>query len=171
MSSEESEKSKTLRIALDELRRVHEHVSKAYDQLRTKALAMIAGEVAIITFLFSGDKDTRIGMPEDIASRLFLFAGLLALAAAFCLLIRSIASDGWYIPGDMDEIEQIDNGKDNRYDTSEKFLLFLKKDYLESTRDCIKILNRKGKWVNWGLYLLLGGIIILVVIKYGGIHT
>lgn len=167
---QESEKDKVLSIALDELRRVHDHVSNAYDQLRLKALAMIAGEVAIITFLLTGDSESKLAIPHSIAGRIFLGAGVAALFGAFVLLLSGILSGIWHLPGDMDEIEQINNGIDNRYDTAEKFLLFLKRDYLDGNRKCITIVSVKAKRVNWGLYLLLAGTIILSVIKYGGQH-
>lgn len=165
----EPEKIKILRVALDELRRVHDHISNAYDQLRIKALAMIAGEVAIVTFILAADDHTQIHV-SDLAERIFLGVGVVALLLAFILLISTITSSDWFIPGDMDEIEQIDNGKDNRYETLEKFLFFLRTDYLDGNRKCIKILAKKGFRLNWGLYFLLAGAIILLVLKYGGLH-
>lgn len=160
-----------LRIALDELRRVHDHISNIYDQLRVRILALLAGQVAIVTFLFSGNKETRINIPADDAGRIFLSIGAASMILAFTLFVYLIASTrGWPIPGDMDEIEQIDNGLDNRYDTEEKFLLFLRKDYLNGNRECMKILSRKAIKFNLALYLLLAGAIILLIIKYGGMH-
>ena len=154
---------------MDELRRVHDHISNSYDQLRIKALGMIAGEVAVVTFILAADDHSKIHVSNS-AEKVFLAAGIVALLAAATLLITSITSGDWFIPGDMDEIEQINNGVDNRYDTTEKFLLFLRSDYLSGNRDCIKIVSRKAKKVNWGLYLLLAGTIILLVLKYGGPH-
>lgn len=167
----ESEKVKVLRIALDELRRVHEHVSNAYDGLRTRVLAMLAGQVAIVTFLFSGTDSSRIGIPPDTAGRIFLTIGIVALISSFALFVYLTASSkGWPVPGDINEIEEIDNGNDCRYDTVEKFLLFLRKDYLQSTRECINILEKKAIRFNIALYLLLVSVIILLAIKYGGLH-
>ncbi len=163
----ESVKEKILNIALGELRRVHEHVSNSYDQLRIKALGMIAGEVAIVTFILAANDNSKIKI-NTVADGIFLGLGIAALLSAAALLISSITSGDWYIPGDMDEIEQIDNGVDNRYDNVEKLLLFLRKDYLEGTRQCIKIVTRRARRVNWGLYMLLSGSIILLVLKYGG---
>jgi|GEM_PF-1285907 len=165
----ETAKVQVLKVALDELRRVHDHISNAYDQLRIKALGMIAGEVAIVTFILAADDHTEIHA-SDSAEHVFLGAGVFALATAAFLLISAIASGDWFIPGDMGEIEQIDNGKDNRYDTVEKFLLFLREDYLDANRMCTKIIGQRAKRVNWGLYLLLAGAIILLVLKYGGLR-
>jgi hypothetical protein len=131
---------------------------------------MIAGEVAIVAFLFS-DQNAKLARPHDLAGQIFFLAGFLGLWAAFILLIRSIVSGAWYLPGDMDEIEQLYNGNDNRYDTEEKLLFFLRKDYLDGNRECIKIINQRASWVNWGLYMLLGSVIILIALKYGGTST
>lgn len=166
-ASEDSQSVKVLKIALEELRRVHDHITNSYDQLRTKALTMIAGEVAIVAFLFS-DQNAKLIMPHDLAGIIFFLTALSGLLSAFLLLIRSIAPGTWYVPGDMEEIEQINNGSDNRYETDEKFLLFLRKDYLESSYKCIQIINRRANWVNWGLYILLASVIILIALKYGG---
>ncbi|HVW97051.1 MAG TPA: hypothetical protein VHA56_13860 [Mucilaginibacter sp.] len=165
------EKIEILLIAIKELRRVHSHISNAYDQLRIKALAMIAGEVAIVSFIFASDgANDHFQIPHSPAGRIFLSIGVAFVSLAFGLLVTSITSGLWPVPGDMDEIEQIDNGIDNRYDSIEKFLKFLRKDYLEANRLCMKIVATKAKRVNWGLYLLLAGVIILMVIKLGGPH-
>ena len=42
-------------LAVDELRRLHDSITQSFDNLRGKALALLAGEVAIVTFLFSAD--------------------------------------------------------------------------------------------------------------------
>jgi len=169
MATDISEKNKIITVALEELRRVHDHVSNAYDQLRVKALAMIGGEVAIITFILAADDHSKI-VVSDIAEKIFLIAGIVALILAFILLLGAVLSSDWPVPGDMNEIELIDNGIDDRYDTLEKFLKFLRKDYLEGNRECMKILERKGRRANWALYLLLAGAILLIVLKYGGKH-
>jgi len=147
---------------------VHDKISNAHDQLRNKALAMIAGEIAIVTFLFSGGSDSSIKIPDEASGIIFLFIGVFSLILSFGLLLSSVKSGIWHVPGDMEEIEQIDNGIDHRYGTLEKFLKFLRKDYLSGNRACMSIIAAKSKRVNWGLYLLLSGVIILIVLKYGG---
>jgi hypothetical protein len=168
---EDTETEVILQVALDELRIVHEKISNVYDQLRIRILALLAGQVAIVTFLFSGDKDERIHLPLETSGKIFLAIGILCMILAFILFVYLIASTrDWPIPGDMNEIEQINNGNDNRYDSLEKFLLFLRKDYLEGNRECIKTIAKKATKFNLALYLLLAGVIILLVIKYGGMH-
>jgi len=45
-----------LNMSMRELRHVYDHICNIFDQLRVKALTLIAGEVAIVSFIF-GTKD------------------------------------------------------------------------------------------------------------------
>src|SRR5581483_10491751 len=95
----DTEKIKILKISLDELRRFYDHVSNIYDQLRLKALALIAGELGIVGFIFS-DASTR-HIPRQVDTQLFYFAGIIFLALAFGSLLWTISSFSWQIPHDL----------------------------------------------------------------------
>jgi hypothetical protein len=41
-----------LTVSLDELRRFYDRMNHILDRVKTKALALIAGEIAVVSFLF-----------------------------------------------------------------------------------------------------------------------
>ena len=160
----DTEKVKILKDSLHELRRFYDHVSNIYDQLRIKALAMITGEVAITAFIFSDSNARRIPAQADL--RIFYFSGIILLGIAFGLLLWVIASFGWKIPHDLD-----DSGKlYKKYENEKAFLEYLHDDFIGAINHCLPAVDKKSKRFNWIIYLLAVGVIMLLVIKYGG-HT
>lgn len=136
------------------------HVSNIYDQLRLKALAVLAGEVAIVTFMFT---DKGIAIPDAIDSRIFFFAGVLLLCLAFASLLWTIAPLEWKIPYDQYSSENL-----KKFKTQEEFLEYLNDDYCIATRHCLPLVSHKARRFTWTIYMLATGVIILMVIKYGG---
>lgn len=158
----DTQKTKILQASIDELRRFYDHVSNIYDQLRLKALALIAGEVAIASFIFSSPNTNHI--PSGSALRIFYFSGLILMGLAFALLLWTISSFDWKIPHDL-----YDSGSlYKKFEDEKAFLEYLHDDFIVAINHCLPAVNRKTKRFNWTIYLLAVGVIILLVIKYGG---
>ncbi len=158
-----NEDEKVLLGSIDELRRVYDHITNIYDQLRVKALALIAGEVAIVTFIFVGDPSRYV--PEGVDRLIFFYAGIIALLAAFGLLLWVISSVEWSIPHGI-ESSKTQLSKHKSYLS---FLKYLHDDYTQVVSHCNKIVSNKCKKFNWVVYLLSAGVIILLVVtKFGG---
>lgn len=158
--SASSENTNVLMANLVELRRSFDHISNIHDQLRVKALAFIAGEVAIVTFLFS----TAIQYPSIIYGQILFFSAVAALCIAFGLLFWAIATVNWKIPSDF----ECSNTLKEKYSTELSFIEYTNNDYVQVIRHCMKTVGDKAKRFNWTIYLLSWGVIILLLIKYGG---
>jgi hypothetical protein len=149
-----------LKIAIGEMRSTFNHVSNIYDQLRIKALGVLAGEVALITFMFSGD---GVAIPDVAYGRIFFFTGVFFLGAAFGLLLWTLSPLEWKMPYDEFSSEAL-----KKYKTEEEFLEYLNDDHIVATQHCLKYVSLKARRFTWTLYLLSAGAIILMVIKFGG---
>jgi hypothetical protein len=161
-ATDPAEKEKMLSLALEELRRTYDHINNIYDQLRVKVLALIGGEVAIVTLLFA------IGMPlpRTVYGAIFLAAGLLFLSLAFALLLWIVSTVQWKIPVDMDEVASIYK----RYNDAIGFLEYLRDDYIKCINHCAGHVSNRAKRFNWAIYVLCAGVIIIMVIKFGGMN-
>ncbi len=149
-----------LKIAIREMRSTFNHVSNIYDQLRIKALGVLAGEVALISFMFSGN---GVSIPGETYGKIFFFTGVVFLGAAFGLLLWTLSPLAWKIPYDQFSSENL-----KKYKTEEEFLEYLNDDHVAATRHCTKYVSLRAKRFSWTLYLLSAGAIILMVIKFGG---
>lgn len=153
-----------IKLSLAEHAKVFDHISNIYDQLRIKALALIAGEVAIVSFLFSGWDFKKTVFDDD---RVFLFGtGIAALALAFSLLLWIISTIEWRMPHNLEKSDQLLNDK-NR-DREDTFLKYIHDDYVNVNIKNNQKVTSKCKKFNWSLYLLAGGVIMIMVIKFGG---
>lgn len=161
-TSTDDAKVKILTISLDELRKFYAHFSNTYDQLRIKALTMMAAEVAIVSFLFSDQNAAAI--PTDADRRFFYFAGIIFLGVAFAFMLWTISSLKWMIPHDLYPSEAIYK----KYKTEIKFLEYIHDDYIECINLCLPSVDKRAKRFNWTIYLLASGVIILMVLKLGG---
>jgi len=155
---------KILKASITELRKVYEHINNIYDQLRFKALALIAGEVAIASFIF-GDPNSR-NIPIGADRRIFFFSAIMFLGLAFGILLWVISTVAWQLPHDFTKSDEMLSDKNRN--TYLSFLKYMHNDYCEVNDTCNQIVSKKCKKFNWTIYLLAAGVIILMVIKFGG---
>ncbi len=160
MSEIIEERKKILRTAIEELRRVCEHVSNIYDQLRIKALTVMAGEVAIVSFMFAGE---GVPIPEAAYGRIFYFAGVLLLSGAFLALLWTVSPLEWKIAYDLYSSDEL-----KKFNTEVEFLEYLNNDHRTAVTHCMPLVGKRAKRFTWTIYALSLGVIILIVIKYGG---
>ncbi len=159
-----TERERILEAAIVEQQHTFARVSNIYDQLRLKALAVLAGEVAMITFLFSGD---GVALPEETYGKLFYYTGVVALLFAFGLLMWTISPLLWKMPYDTYSSKDLIS----KYKTKLAFLEYLNDDYMEAINHCSSNVSRRSKRFNWTIYTLCVGVTILLAIKYGGRHN
>lgn len=149
--------------SLNELRRFYDHVSNIYDQLRVKTLGLMAGEVAIVSFIFANG--TNLSIPFDADRRFFFWAAIVMLACAFGIFIQIISTMDWIIPHDLEKSDEIYVNKNHNSELS--FIEYLHDDYIEAIKECRPSIEKKNKLFNKAIYLLAAGVIILMVIKFG----
>lgn len=164
MAADTDDNIKIIKASIVELRHSHEHISNIYDQLRLKALALIAGEVAIVSFIF-GDEKTKI--PEESDRKVFFFVGLILLGLSFGALLWIISTVRWKLPHDFAKANDLLSDKNRN--TEIAFFKCLHDDFCDVNEHNNKIVSNKCKKFNWVVYALSAGVIILMVMKFAGV--
>jgi len=157
-------KHEILKTSIEEQRRLYDTTSNIYDQLRIKALALIAGEVAIATFLFTDWDVRKILIGSDRI--FFFFTGVVLCGLAFGFLLWIISTVPWKMAHNFDTAQAWFSDKNHNSHTS--FLEHLHDDYCNVNKYCANIVTKKCEKSNWAVFMLSAGIIILMVIKFGG---
>jgi hypothetical protein len=159
----ELDKTKSLNYCLVEQRRLYDNILTTIEGLRTKALALLAGEIALVTFLF--DSDFKNFFTQDTPVYGFVFFGiglcLLIVAAAFFLMV--ISSISFSHPPTSDDIKYLEK---RYYKDSDSFLEKMVENYDSCIISIIKIANSRAKKFMYGVYCFSGGIAITILIKY-----
>ena len=157
-------KDDILLASLETHKRTYDQASNIYDQLRIKSMALLAGEVAFVTFLFSGwDFWEKVSGGD----RYFLFfTGVALLLAAFALLLWIVSTVTWLFPHDMRSAQELQ--KDKNYRNTTDFLEYLHDDYIKAVQHNRSIVGPKCKKFNWAIFMIAAGVIIIMVIKFGG---
>lgn len=155
------DETEILKLSIIELRKTFDRISNIYDQLRIKAMGVLGGEVAVVTFMFSGN---GIPIPTIVYGRIFFFVGIVLLGIAFGLLLWTISPLEWKMPYDQYLTAELKA----RFRSSKDFLVYLNDDHVEAVKHCQKYVGIRGKRFTWTIYLLSVGAIILMVIKFGG---
>lgn len=159
----EKDYQQLLQLVIDDLKRLYDFVDRTFDGLRTKALALLAGEVAILTFLFADDA-RRSPILENQSDYIFLGIGVTALIMAFLKLLWILHPVQWEHPPesrDLRDLQERFNGDPIKY------LEQVKSQYLEVIPGCNAKLARKSNAFVRAIYLLVIGIVVVAVLKYG----
>jgi hypothetical protein len=160
MALPEGDKEPTTLIVLDDLRRLFDHISANYANLKNRALGLLAGEVAITSFIFSGDKFNLKYFTS--AEKILFLAGIILLAVAFGFLLWIVATAGWQIPLGLNESKKLYK----RFHSKLEYLEDIKEDYEECIGYCLSKMESRSKAFNRTLYVLASAIIIMLVIKF-----
>lgn len=165
-TDQENEKE-LLKESVAELRRLYDAVARSFDHLRTKALALLAGEVAIVTFLFSGNSSSSGLMQQSppIYGLVFYGLGIALLAFAFLMFLMVLSSITWKHPPEEKDVRNITA----RFNSNQvEFLHYLHNEYLEKIAYCTNKIGDKSSKFMRGLYALSIGIFLVILVKYGG---
>lgn len=149
-----------------ELRRLYDYVVASFDAVRNKALALLVGEVAIVTFLFSrnpGEGLIKNGAP---------LYGYVALALGIALLVFAafryftvIATIQWVFPTeDYDMKNPTEKFKHSRL----LFLRYLHAEYMSKAPKCIAKVKQRSDWFMHATIALAIGILLIILVRYGG---
>ncbi len=167
MNYDQNEARKELiQLCLVELRRVYDGVLRSLDALRTKALALLAAEVAIVAFLFAPSEGHNASfLPEGspVYGVVLFGLGLALLFSSFVLFLISISSVNVTHPPDEKDITDIYG---RFQDDPLKFLEYLKAEYMRALGQCIYGVNHRSKRFMWGVYAFSIGIALLILVKY-----
>jgi hypothetical protein len=159
-----SDRERLHTLGVEELRRLHDAIGSSFEGLRTKALGLLAGEVAMITFLFSADTGKPLAKPVIISTITMYGVGIALLGIAFVLLLTIITPVQWHHPPETVDLEDMD---DRFHGSPERFAVYLKKEYVKSIRICAPILAVKSKRFIWAVFILSIGIFVVALLKFG----
>jgi hypothetical protein len=151
---EQAEQEKIAQTSVDELRRKYSELTSSFDQLRNKVLAFIAGELALIAFLFA----SGMNIPHVIYGLVFFLVGTSCVTASFVLLTLSLRGADWHSPGPSRPTEE-----------QSSFIALRKacEDYSSAIEANAPTHAKRSQMFDAALMLLLIGVTILLVIKYG----
>lgn len=153
-----------LKECVGELRRLYDNISNSFEQLRTKALAILAGEVAIITFLFAPtDNGSFFGPVVPVYGFVVFGLGIALLIIAFGMFLTVLSSVGWTHPPEEKDIVDLKKRFNN---SPVEFLEYLKGEYMGAIKHCIGKTNSRAKRFMIGIYSFSAGITMVVLIKY-----
>jgi len=156
-----------LESAVNELKVLHNAISTSYDSIKSKALALLAGEITIITFLFAGSSvlSGKVSISDiTVSTAMFYLIGGILLTLAFASFLHVIYPVQWKQPPETEVVRHLEDWFDN---DKEKFLKYLQEDYIKAIEVCNAKLSGKAKRFVFAIYLLTSGILILVLLKYG----
>ncbi len=162
------EEKELLRICVNELQRLYDNIDDSFNHVRTKALALLAGEVAIVAFLFSVDgSGSGRSFFEDGAPfygvALYVL-GVALLGIAFVSFLYVVSSVHWTHPPELKDLKDI---RKRFHSNSVEFLEYLKSEYSDAINHCIRKCNARSKGFMLGAYTLVFGILIMLLLKYG----
>lgn len=150
-----------VKLSLEELRHLFNRITRIYDNLKSRTLAIVAGEVAVVSFIFSG-KGITIDKDTDLAVKIFYLVGILMVGIAFLILLWIISTSNWKLPYDTTESRKLKAW----YDSEIKLLTTIKEDYETCIDFCLSKIASRGKIFNITLIILSAGVIILMVLKF-----
>lgn len=157
-SSKEESKLPQLKLALKEERRKHDALKDDFNQLRAKVLAFITGELALIALLFA----TGTEVPHIVYGVVFFFFGISCITASFITLLWLLKAVLWSVPAHPIALKSAKSFSDE-----ETFTEYLCNSYSTcNEKNTLKHTSRV-KLFDISLMLLLTGVIILLVIKFG----
>jgi len=160
------DEQKILKLSIRELRHIYNHISNIFDQLRLKALALIAGELVLIGFIFGADGSSKFKSLHYADEKVFFGIGIAALVVAFGLFLSAISTVKWRVPHDLESASKL---LKKTHSDADEYLEYLHDYFVDANNHNQHIISPKLRRFNWTVYLLSAGVTILLVIKYGGI--
>lgn len=164
MATSPTERERLHQLGIDELRRLYDAICESFEGVRTKALALLAGEVAMITFLFSTSSSHPLAKPFIVYAVALYGIGMLLLALSFISFLSIITPVQWHHPPETVDLENMDE----RFGNSEKYLVYLKNEYIKSIRLASPLLATKSRRFVMTTLILAIGIFLIALLKFGG---
>jgi hypothetical protein len=160
-----SDRGKTLGLSLEELRRHYDAITTGFDSLRSKALGVLVGELAVVTFLFSAQAPANQFSINTVATAIFLGIGVFLLAMGFILSLWVSSPTSWTHPP---ETKIVNNNGKWFQDDPDKLTEYLHDEYIEAIKWCGAKASKRADMLTWAIYGMAIGILILAVLKFGG---
>lgn len=165
MAARNKQDKEALLLVVDELRRHYDNLADSFNHLRGKALALLVGEVAMVTFLFSSESGSRDQFAvTQVYGGVFLLVGVLAMFYAFLQFLSVISSAQLSHPPETKMTRNLEKYFDNN---PVAILEYLKSEYELAIEHWVGLMGVRARRFMWGIYGFSAGSFILIVLKYG----
>lgn len=155
----DTEGEEIIELAIVELRRTFDWVDAAYQRVKLKTITYLGGGLATLAFLYANG-DTFI--PKEAYGKIFYFIGLGLVLGALVLLFISMLPRYWEFSIDHQVIEKLE------FKSKKEYLSNMKEAYLSAYKHNLQVYEKNHKFLSYGFYPLIFGVIILVVLKLFG---
>jgi len=152
--TKEEDQIKLYKLSIEELRRMHDEIASAYNNVKIKIITFIGGGLALLNYLYSNGE---LFIPKETYGRIFYLLGLTFCITALLILFLATQPVEWRLP-----TESKNHKNHNIY---LKFLKYVRKEYVEAISINTSHLGKKQKRLNLASSLLIVGTVVLLVIK------
>jgi hypothetical protein len=165
MGTETENQKELLRICVDELKELYESIEQSMEHVRNKGLALLAGEIAIATFLFAPKDGGFFPKPVPIYGFIIFGVGILLLFLSAGIFLYVLSKVRWTRPPDEKDISDLNKRFNN---SPYEFLEYMKKGYISAIDHCGSKVSRRANALMLGIYMFSFGILLVILIKYCG---
>jgi len=154
-----------MQVCVNELNELYESIEQSMEHVRTKGLALLAGEIALVTFLFSprGKGENLLSGDVPIYGFVIFGLGILLLFLAAGTFLYVLSTVRWTRPPDEKDIADINK----RFNSDPyEFLEYMKIGYTSAINHCARMVTRRANALMVGVYLFSFGILLVVLVKY-----
>lgn len=149
-----------LMLAIDEQRRVYDMLATLWAQLRVKCFTFLGGGLTALTFLYaSTNNKDQLFIPNETYGQILYFAALGVTIFGLVSLFLAIKPSHWEFPTEKHDLLKL------HYATQRSYLEYTKDRYITCYDVNSKAYEYKQRLFNLGLYPLIFGVIILIVLK------
>lgn len=149
----------------EELRRFYDYIVKAFEHLRNKCLALLVGEVAIVTFLFQDFKLDDLGANPPIYGYVTLGLSIFLLVLSYAMFLFVISTIKWKFPTEQHDMK---NPTERFKGNPLNYQKYLHAEYIEKVGYCNGKLMFRSKVFMLGTYALSAGVFLAILVRYGG---
>lgn len=163
-TKEENEKE-LLQICVGELNELYESIEQSMEHVRTKGLALLAGEIAIATFLFSPQKNGFFTNNVPLYGFVMFGLGIFLLFFSAGVFLYVLSKVKWKRPPEEADIANINK----RFNSSPyEFLEYMKDGYTSAINHCGEKVTKRANALMVGIYSFSFGIALVILVKYCG---
>jgi hypothetical protein len=157
-----------LHIAISELRRSFDELSKFNSEIKVKILTFIGAGIALTTYLYGGQKEGATAaqilfFPKELYGQFMYVVGALSFFGAMITLVFGAHPAGiWEVPTDIKKLKKLNENNEVKY------LEYVKTEYIGSYKNNVKLYEKRVTVLAKAFYPFVFGAMLLIAIKLLG---
>lgn len=148
----------------EEMRRFYDYIVRSFEHIKNKALALLVGEVAIVTFLFQ-DFEFKIDNETPIYGPVVLSLGIALLVFAYIMFLTVISKIQWQFPTEEHDMK---NPTERFKSSPLEYQKYQHSEYMKKAVYCSSKASYRAVKFMHGIYALSVGVFLVILVKYGG---